>query len=77
MSCPTCDHTMQSLRHEMFWCPRCGTFKHEVSGHIYVPKLVDRCRSFIGCITDRQFLSFWRECGLSESINLPADRRPT
>jgi hypothetical protein len=28
MSCPTCDHTMQLLAGEWFWCPRCGTVKH-------------------------------------------------
>jgi tRNA(Ile2) C34 agmatinyltransferase TiaS len=25
MACPTCDHTMNLLAGEWFWCPRCGT----------------------------------------------------
>ena len=29
MACPSCDHTMQSLRPKVFWCPRCGTIKDE------------------------------------------------
>jgi hypothetical protein len=58
MSCPTCDHTMESigvtaegLRY--FWCPRCGTLRSKngmaETGHdeITHPKLVDRCRGFV------------------------------
>ena len=30
MSCPTCDHRMQSVTKGTFWCPRCGTLRHGV-----------------------------------------------
>lgn len=55
MSCPTCDHTMQSIGYcdggTVWLCPRCGTVKHpqfntEAEPRIYVPKLVERCREF-------------------------------
>ena len=46
MSCPTCDHTMQSVASvpeelNVYHCPRCGTVKVEDSndtqGRVYVP----------------------------------------
>jgi len=30
MACQTCDHTMQSVAPYCYWCPRCGTLKHEI-----------------------------------------------
>lgn len=31
MSCRVCDHTMHNIVAKVFWCPRCGTLKHETS----------------------------------------------
>lgn len=58
MSCPTCDHTMESIGHiaaqRVFRCGRCGTVKIETytgkpddwNHVVYVPKLVERCRPY-------------------------------
>lgn len=89
MSCPTCDHTMQSIgldettgivRH---WCPRCGTMKSARNGHEYIesPKLVERCRHFEIGLFDKDvnvdcLIDNWREDSISESIN-PPERRPS
>lgn len=51
MSCPTCDHTMQSIQGTIktFWCPRCGTLKfdHNEDRPIeqYIPRLVERAKT--------------------------------
>ncbi len=29
MSCRTCDHTMQNVAPELFWCSRCGALKFQ------------------------------------------------
>jgi hypothetical protein len=45
MACPTCDHTMQCVATNTFWCPRCGTLKMVDSRcpeEIVEPKLVRR-----------------------------------
>lgn len=96
MSCPTCDHTMEGLGQNdradnIFLCPRCGTVKIDAFGQhgdkVYVPKLVERCRKFIGVI-GANFVhgskeasaalpaieTEWYRVGIAESINTPKDR---
>ena len=81
MNCPTCDHGMQAIGYcdggTVYHCPRCGTISHH---GVYVPALVERCRSFayqvIGRITERAD-DVWRRTGIAESINLPKERRAT
>ena len=46
MSCPNCEHTMQSIARAVFWCPRCGTVKASDLEGVYVPKLVERSREY-------------------------------
>lgn len=86
MSCPTCDHTMQTLfvdrERSIYWCPRCGTlrsvlFEHEDDS---VPFLISRCREFQrnhlaeATINSHDYRA-WRRLGIEESINVP-DERP-
>lgn len=32
MSCDNCDHTMHLIAPAVFWCPRCGSYKHHGAG---------------------------------------------
>lgn len=86
MSCPTCDHTMQSLgvdaqqAKRFYWCPRCGTIKTVITSCNDeiddCPKLVERCREYAesDCLLDKFARHWWKTMGIAESINLPADR---
>jgi hypothetical protein len=83
MSCPTCDHTMESLGggEALYWCPRCGTLKHGSYPFEAVPKLVSACRSFwTDCCIDlsdpsaQTVENAWRNSGIHEAINKPEDR---
>lgn len=77
MSCPTCDHTMQSLGSNFyFWCPRCGTLMDANQGGGEAPELVKRCRHFrIACLdTQTRSRDTWRRMGIDESIYLPQER---
>jgi DNA-directed RNA polymerase subunit RPC12/RpoP len=72
MNCGTCGHTLEAIdspdSRRYFHCPRCGTFvivQADGMGSIYVPKLVDRCRTL-----ERQ----WHRLGIAESIRPPEDR---
>ena len=84
MSCPTCDHTMESLgvcdEAVVYLCPRCGTVKHgsDFDGKplVYVPKLVERCRALEPTVLDSTIEFAWKHSGVSESINLPENRKP-
>jgi hypothetical protein len=77
MACPTCDHTMQSIGNQLFWCPRCGTLKDRhaetASG---VPTLVGRCRDFQETIYGdcAEHMDQWHKTGIRESINPPGMR---
>lgn len=85
MSCPTCDHTLQTvfmdrlrtIRH----CPRCGTMVSEMFGHteVTMPKLIERHRELIGMIEPGPVSRWLREAlhktGVSESV-LPPGKRP-
>lgn len=75
MSCPTCDHTMQSLMGIRlgFWCPRCGTIL-EPCGQISAPALVQRCRNFASQLGPPWF-QLWVMLGIEESILTPGVRR--
>ena len=83
MACPTCDCTLQKIDTEgiVFWCPRCGTLvEHRgYMGKEYVnadaPKLVDHCRGFERMVHDPGLLSALQTLGISESINIPANRK--
>lgn len=76
MACPACDHTMQRLAPEVYWCPRCGTIK--TASDIEQTKLVKRCRDFeaehIGPTNGAMF-HLWYCSGISESIHRPENRR--
>jgi hypothetical protein len=85
MACPTCDHTMHKLSlpaavTSTWWCPRCGTLKHELVGPFEdreeVPALVKRCREFE---KDRIVYTFtekgkWITLGITDAIHLPEER---
>lgn len=81
MACPTCDHTMQGVRHHVYWCPRCGTLKIENthSGHhdVQSPKVVDRARQVVQYFdseSDAHHLARAQSSGLLEAIELPHNR---
>jgi hypothetical protein len=81
MSCPTCDHTIESIGHNWFHCPRCGTVVLKIPSRpdsVYVPKLVERCRQFEPALDTEEVSNrvarLWHTFGISESINLPEDR---
>lgn len=48
MSCRVCEHTIQRISPEYFWCPRCGCLvaPHGVPDH-EAPMLVERVRRVI------------------------------
>ena len=92
MPCPTCDHTMARIGGDglfsLFLCERCGTVRriHSVTNDdegVYVPELVERCRTFglqlgAGTILGSQYASkplkeLWHRLGIAESIK-PEDR---
>lgn len=67
MACPTCDHTMQSVAPEVFWCPRCGTLK---APEVSIPTLVCRCREFGKLLPEdgEVDMELWRRLGIAEAI---------
>lgn len=92
MSCPTCDHTMESFagggpedERARYLCPRCGTVVVTEPGEadeIYVPKLVERCRMFAaelllrGIWVQQDLLALLSGHGIAECINPPGRRLP-
>lgn len=91
MACPTCDHTMHNLgidgkgpvgmTRRVFWCPRCGTLREEVSDsgaaatHDESPKLVGRCREFEEQVPHGAgVIPLWRRLGIAEAIYPPEAR---
>ena len=74
MSCPTCDHTMESVCDGVFWCPRCGTLKSALLRIGQTPKLVERCRKF-GETLGTSWGQLWVYLGIAEGINLPSERQ--
>ncbi len=89
MSCPTCDGTMEGLGEwagQNHWhCRRCGTLRTvDATGYAvdYRPRLVDRCRAFVGRVaagaaakeiatgTVDVVGGLWVACGIAESINV-------
>jgi len=68
MSCPTCDHTMQRIENETFWCPRCGTLR--LGPMIEMPMLVERVRMFAGTL-GRSWSALAHRLGILESIGTP------
>lgn len=47
MSCPTCDHTMQLLAGEWFWCSRCGTTMTRGGKGVAIPSAVSVARAWV------------------------------
>lgn len=87
MFCPTCSHTMEGIGESqgdvIRLCPRCGTVRIEDSADnptVYVPKLVERCRSYEAEFDKENIAQFyrvtWHRLGIQESINLPENRPP-
>lgn len=73
MSCPTCDHTMQGLADDWFWCPRCGTLQQKDDPNYDQPYLVERVRRLLADnVADVR--APWR--GLGEAALKP-EERPT
>lgn len=76
MSCPSCDHTMQSLAFGIWWCPRCGTLRSRHNpGNLdvdEVPRLVQHLRARDMNEPGSEHIKFidLRECYL-----LPEERR--
>lgn len=68
MACPTCDHTMNTLGPDVFWCPRCGTVRDE--GIQIVPKLVERTRDLFVSSAD-PVPGMMRSFSIVESIYTP------
>lgn len=82
MTCPTCDHTMAMIGRQeeicVFHCARCGTVKtmHAAGTFdIYVPTLVERCRSFDTTAQNSLFggnldnlVCEWDQSGIHEAI---------
>ena len=50
MSCPICDHTMQTLDFGIYWCSRCGTVTDMHSTPLCVPSIVERARALCGAV---------------------------
>lgn len=81
MPCPTCDHTMQSVRtgeeENIYWCNRCGTMKIENSSNTHAdidtPMIVGRLRDFIPKLAASDRWESHR-IGIVESIYPPHER---
>lgn len=85
MNCPTCDSATEDIgdrgSREIWLCPRCGTVRFnvwtganwEVEDH--VPKLVERCRCFEDIDPAGWSMDLWVNEGITEAINIPADRK--
>ncbi len=74
MSCNTCGHTLEIITRgdgrAVYHCPRCGTLRM-VDGERhtdYVPRLVDRCRSFEDTLGPR-WAGLWETLGIHEAIH--------
>ena len=81
MSCPTCDHTMQQLECDRFWCPRCGTLlaTDGKQTDVAAPLLVGRVYALRHEMRVANSFSnwdarTWRRLGIDESIALPGAR---
>jgi len=87
MACQTCNHTLQLVfmdaHRKVHHCPRCGTMRSELLGHVddTVPALVERCRTFGGLLAvhlphDPDCVALqWHRLGIAESI-APSEQRP-
>ncbi len=87
MPCPTCSHTMQRLfAHEdeafkryVWWCPRCGTLREEISNptgcqtNDESPRLVARCLALAEIVPKKVHDDMVRE-GIIEAIAWPENR---
>ena len=73
MACPTCDHTMQCVNDNVFWCSRCGTLRDVME--VSPPKLVSRVNELINLLgtvewaDTEQLLERMRIMGIQESVS--------
>jgi hypothetical protein len=90
MACPTCGHTLQNLglsagpvgmTRRVFWCPRCGTLREELSDagacqtNDEAPRLVARCREFEERVPNgARVMPLWVQVGIAEAIYPPGER---
>ena len=82
MVCLICDHTMAGIGHGMFHCARCGSLllPEGTPGPLVVPALVLRCREFAAdpllplLAVSGEIGKLWHRLGITESINVPAER---
>lgn len=65
MACKNCDHTMQAVADQTWWCPRCGSLKYGVLGETQEPRLVSLVRELLG---DGESLSKRTESNLREMV---------
>ena len=73
MACETCDHTMQCVINQVFWCPRCGTL--QTPERVEAPMLVERFKTFREPVRlDHTAKAYWHAIGLDESICKPEER---
>jgi hypothetical protein len=90
MACPTCGHALQNLglsagpvgmTRRVFWCPRCGTLREELSDagacqtNDEAPRLVARCREFEERVPNgARVMPLWVQVGIAEAIYPPGER---
>ncbi len=86
MACPTCDNTLelvfQDRMRTLYHCPRCGTMRSDLTGHVHdtVPKLVERCRQLVQCLIEGEQpegLEAMHILGIAESIHPSSERPPS
>ena len=75
MACPICDHTMQSMCLDVFWCPRCGTVRDAGRDSSAIPMLVQRVVDFGSLLNDEsddvaELIVEFERLGIRESICL-------
>ena len=56
MACPICDHTMQGLGDQWFWCSACGTVKQGQQTERYEEPTFIRAPSMVAYLFDDEFL---------------------
>lgn len=81
MTCPTCDHTMQSYGllesgKTLYWCPRCGAvscgfYDSGAFASNYVPMLPGRVSELLNLLP----VQVAHTLGVEEACRLPADRK--
>lgn len=82
MPCPTCDHTMQKVADNVFWCERCGSIlmaNPNYLGAHTIPMLVGRIQRLlfekreVGLFSEHE-RRLWHTLGIFEAIATPVER---